>query len=291
MAASRVLALSVIASLLLLPLAIEMAHGTAARKIDKHKHSPTPAARTPSQPARGPMVCDPAKFRLVVDVGHTSESPGADSARNDVEFGFNLQLAKLLAAQLKSDGFAATRLLVTEGKARASLFKRVAAANDTHADFFLSVHHDSVPDKLLEEWEFDGSRSHFSDRFSGHSLFVSKSNPHFGSSLAVARLIGRQMKASGLHYATQYTMPIMGRYRRDLIDKDAGVYRYDGLVVLSRTRSPAVLLEAGSIINRNEEIEMNSPERRQTIVAAVAAAMKQYCTQNRVFGASATAVP
>lgn len=287
---SRGLTLSVIASLLLLPPAIEMAHGTPARKIDKHKQSPIPA-KAGSKSALAPMVCDPAKFRLIVDVGHTSESPGADSARNDVEFGFNLQLAKFLAARLKSEGFAATRLLITEGKARASLFKRVNAANDTHADFFLSIHHDSVPDKLLEEWEFDGARSHFSDRFSGHSLFVSKSNPHFGSSLAVARLIGRQMQASGLHYATQYTMPIMGRYRRDLLDKDVGVYRYDSLVVLSRTRSPAVLLEAGSIINRDEEMEMNSPERRQTIVSAVAAAMKQFCPQNRVLGASAIAAP
>jgi N-acetylmuramoyl-L-alanine amidase len=273
---SRGLTWAVIA-LLLPPLAIEMAHATRARKIGTPKHSPAPTAKARVKPA--PVVCDPAKFRLIVDVGHTSESPGADSARNDVEFGFNLQLAKLLAARLKAEGFAATRLLVTEGKARASLFKRVVAANDVRADLFLSIHHDSVPDKLLEEWEFDGAKSHFSDRFSGYSLFVSKSNPHFGSSLAFARLIGRQMKAGGLHYATQYTMPIMGRYRRDLLDKDVGVYRYDGLVVLSRTRSPAVLLEAGSIINRDEEMEMNSPERRETIVAAVAAAMKQFCSR------------
>src|SRR5438094_838450 len=81
------------------------------------------------------------------------------------EFGFNLHLAKLIGDRLKSEGFAATRVLVTEGKARASLLKRVGTANDAHADFFLSVHHDSVPDKMLEEWEFDGARSFFSDRF------------------------------------------------------------------------------------------------------------------------------
>ena len=285
---SRGFTLAVIA--LLLPLAIEMAYANSARKIETLKHSRT-TEKTGLKSSPAPVVCNPATFRLIVDVGHTSESPGADSARNDVEFGFNLQLAKLLAARLKAEGFAATRLLITEGKARASLFKRVAAANDARADLFLSIHHDSVPDKLLEEWEFDGGRSHFSDRFSGHSLFVSKSNPHFGSSLALARLIGGQMKAAGLHYATQYTMPIMGRYRRDLLDKEVGVYRYDGLVVLSRIRSPAVLLEAGSIINRYEEMEMNSPERRGTIVAAVAAAMKQFCPDSRGFGASALARP
>ena len=39
-------------------------------------------------------VCDPAKFRIVVDVGHTVESEGATSARNVPEFTFNLRLAR-----------------------------------------------------------------------------------------------------------------------------------------------------------------------------------------------------
>lgn len=224
-----------------------------------------------------PEKCEPRKFRIIVDVGHTPVSYGALSARNDPEFGFNFHLATLITAKLKSEGFAATRLLVTDGKARPSLFKRVSAANDARADLFLSIHHDSVPDKLLETWEFDGANSYFSDRFSGHSLFVSRQNPHFASSLILARMIGRQLKQQGLHYASQYTMPVMGRYRRQLLDKDVGVYRYDGLVVLSRTSSAAVLLEAGSIVNRDEEMTMNSTERQETIAGAVAAALEEFC--------------
>ncbi|MDN5003010.1 N-acetylmuramoyl-L-alanine amidase [Bradyrhizobium sp. GCM10027634] len=234
---------------------------------------PAKARVKPSAPA----TCEPGKFRIIVDVGHTSESLGATSARNDPEFGFNLHLAKLVGERLKSSGFAATRVLVTEGKARPSLLKRVATANGAHADFFLSIHHDSVPDKLLEEWEFDGSKSWFSDRFSGHSLFVSERNPHFGASLSFARLLGQELKADGLHYASQYTLPLMGRYRHQLLDKDVGVYRYDGLVVLSQTSSAAVLLEAGSIINRDEEMAMNSPERQELIAGAVSTAMRAYC--------------
>jgi N-acetylmuramoyl-L-alanine amidase len=199
------------------------------------------------------------------------------SARNDPEFGFNVRLARLITAKLKSEGFAATRLLVTDGKARPSLLKRVSAANDGRADLLLSIHHDSVPDKLLETWEFDGAKSYFSDRFSGHSLFVSERNPHFIASLKLARIIGRQLKEQGLTYASQYTLPLMGRYRRPLLDKDVGVYRYDGLVVLSQTRSAAVLLEAGSIINRDEEMALNAPERHETIADAVAKAMGEFC--------------
>ena len=51
----------------------------------------------------------------------------------------------------------------------------------------------------------------------------------------------------------------MGHRRRELLDADAGVYRYDQLIVLRMTRMPAVLLEAGSIVNRQEELELGAP--------------------------------
>jgi N-acetylmuramoyl-L-alanine amidase len=40
---------------------------------------------------------------------------------------------------------------------------------------------------------------------------------------------------------------------------------------------PAVLLEAGSIINRDEELKMGSPERRDIVGSAVVAAVKEFC--------------
>jgi len=221
--------------------------------------------------------CDPAKFRIVLDVGHTAESEGAISARNVSEFTYNLRLAKRIEAKLKAEGFAETKLLVTEGKARRSLFRRVDAASDLRADLLLSIHHDSVPNKFLEEWEFEGKKSRYSDRFSGYSVFVSRSNPDYRTSLAFAELIAKEMKAQGLDYAKQYSQPIMGRYQRELLNKETGVYRYDELIVLRKTSMAAVLLEAGSIINRDEELHMGSQERRDLISSGVASAMKEYC--------------
>ena len=183
----------------------------------------------PSNPSRA--SCDPSKFRIVLDVGHTAASEGAISARNVAEFAFNLHLAQRIVDDLKADGFPEARLLVTEGKARPSLFKRVAAANAWDADLFLSIHHDSVPDNMLEVWDFNGKKSHFSDRFSGYSVFVSHDNPDFATSLRFADLVGQEMKAEGLQYAKQYTLPIMGRNQHELLDKDEGVYRYYQIVV------------------------------------------------------------
>ena len=195
--------------------------GAKARHFAQASHLAKPAAspnrRTVKLAALGPVRlnpaalkpvatrCDPSKFRIVLDVGHTAESEGAISARNVSEFVFNLRLAKQIEEKLKAEGFAETKLLLTEGKARRSLVKRVAAANNLPADLFLSIHHDSVPNKFLEDWEFEGKKSRFSDRFSGYSVFVSRKNPDFKTSFAFAELIGKEMKAQGLDYAKQYS--------------------------------------------------------------------------------------
>ena len=92
-----------------------------------------------------------------------------------------------------------------------------------------------------------------------------------------AELVGKEMKAKGLQYARQYTQAIMGRYQHPLLNKETGVYSYDKLIVLKSTRMPAVLLEAGSIINRDEELKMDSPERRDIISSGVTAAVKEFC--------------
>jgi N-acetylmuramoyl-L-alanine amidase len=252
-------------------------HASSIKPRPEKHDTPKPAAAKPSASQPVATLCDPAKFRLVLDVGHTAASEGANSARNAPEFNFNLRLARRIEERLKAEGYPETRLLVTEGKARPSLVRRVDAANDLHANLFLSIHHDSVPNKLLEDWEFEGKKSHFSDRFSGYSVWVSRDNPDFKTSLSFAEMVAKEMKAQGLQYAHQYTQAIMGKYQHPLLNKETGVYSYDQLVVLRKTRMPAVLLEAGSIINRDEELKMDSSERRDIVSGAVAAAVKEFC--------------
>jgi N-acetylmuramoyl-L-alanine amidase len=48
-------------------------------------------------------------------------------------------------------------------------------------------------------------------------------------------------------------------------------------IVLRRTSMPAVLLEAGSIVNRQEELELGTPERRSLTSAAIVAAAANFC--------------
>jgi N-acetylmuramoyl-L-alanine amidase len=167
--------------------------------------------------------------------------------------------------------------LVTRGKAQPALLERVNKANAARADLFISIHHDSVPEAMLASWEFLGAEGKHNDRFKGHSIFVSVEDPQYARSLNFARTLGLALKGRGLEYTPHYTEKFMGARRRQLVDKEAGVYRFDKLAVLIGTKMPAVLLEAGSIINRYEELAMDSPERQSVSATAVTDAVDKFC--------------
>lgn len=238
-----------------------------------------PSANSPRTPDQA--ACQRAGFRAVIDVGHTAEAPGAKSARGIYEYVFNLVLARRIEQQLLGSGFERTVLLVTDGPAREGLFQRVARANRLSPDLLLSIHHDSVPDKFLAKWEFEGEERSFSDRFKGHSIFISRNNRDRNGSLQFASQLGSRLREHGLQYTPHYTERFMGSRQRQLVDPVAGVYRYDQLIVLKDTQMPAALLEAGSIINRGEELRMGSEEHQSRVSAAVTDAVEDFCASRR----------
>jgi len=222
-------------------------------------------------------ACQPAAFRVAIDVGHTVAVPGAISARGATEYSFNLRLGESIQQALVKAGFDKAELLITAAPPPLGLLERAVRANKLHADLFLAVHHDSVPDNLLQTWEYQGQQYHYNDSYPGYALFVSYDNPTRAGSLMFGHMLGEALQARGLGYTPHYILPLMRHRRRELVDEAAGVYRYDQLVVLRMTHMPAVLLEAGSIVNRSEELALASPERVALESAAVAAAVQDFC--------------
>src|SRR5499427_3149290 len=100
--------------------------------------------------------CARSAFRVLVDVGHTLDVPGAMSARGVPEYTFNLQLAREAKQALVDSGFEQTVLLITATAPWRGLFERAVRANAMHADLFVAIHHDSVPDNLKQIWEYAG---------------------------------------------------------------------------------------------------------------------------------------
>ena len=242
-------------------------------------HPPTAWSEEQAPAAAAPAHanCQPAAFRVVVDVGHTLDVPGALSARGVPEYAFNLQLAQQIKQTLVDAGFDKTVLLIAGKAPPAGLFERAMIANRLPADLFISIHHDSVPDNLIHTWQYEGQDQQYNDDYPGYALFVSNDNADRAGSLLFGKFLGKALQARGLQFTPHYTLALMGNRRRQLLDADAGVYRYDQLVVLRYTRMPALLLEAGSIVNRQEELELATPERRTLTSAAVAAAVEDFC--------------
>ena len=221
-------------------------------------------------------ACTPAKFKIVLDVGHTASSPGAMSARGATEYSFNLKLARRIEQELRDGGFVQTTVLITEGDGRVQLFKRSKSANTIAPDLLLSIHHDSVPQSYLEPWTHEGVQRSYSDRFSGFSVFISRDMPKVKASLAFAKLLATELVNRELRFTLHYADTIRSE-SRVLLDRSLGVYAFDELVVLYKSKVPAVLFEAGLIVNRDEELALASSERQGTIANAVHAAVVKFC--------------
>jgi N-acetylmuramoyl-L-alanine amidase len=202
---------------------------------------------------------------IAIDVGHYREEPGVVSARGRPELEFNRDLAYAIEAALKARGHA-PQLIGADGAMR-DLWRRPRAANG--ADLFISVHHDSTREKNLLKWDYAGAERRYSDRFAGFSLFVSRANRGWKKGLRCASGIGAELKRAGFTPSLYHADPVLGE-NRPFADKDNGVHYFDHLAVLRQAGMPALLIEAGVIVNRDEEIKMSDGGIQQQIAASVA---------------------
>jgi N-acetylmuramoyl-L-alanine amidase len=204
---------------------------------------------------------------VAIDVGHSVAIPGALSARGRPEFEFNAELADALTTALDAIGISS--ILIGRDGQTADLMQRVRAAGQSGARLLLSIHHDSAQAQLLSPWMWQGTEQRFNDGISGYSLFVSRKNPEVGRSLVCATSIGRELKQAGLHATEHHAAHIAGEFK-PWADRSAGVLYYDNLVVLRHASIPAVLIEAGVILNRDDELLLGLPEHQQRLARAIA---------------------
>jgi N-acetylmuramoyl-L-alanine amidase len=240
----------------------------------------------PGQPALAASCNFKTKqdVKIALDVGHTPDDPtdGTLSARGVPEFDFNLRLANDIKNELVGAGFASTAVMVTHLSRPAGLYERVKRANDWQADLFLSVHHDSVNDEYLSTWTYQGKQLGFNDDYKGYSLFVSRKNARYAESLAFATTLADRLITNGLDFTTHHAPDNPAGQRESgstftFLDPTRGIYRFDDFLVLRRSAMPAVIFEAGVIVNRDEELALAAPGRRGKIATAVAEAVDLFC--------------
>lgn len=212
-----------------------------------------------------PFAC---AANIAVDVGHYWDNPGAISARGVPEFEYNLKLARETARALRRAGHEIF-LIGGDGLAE-DLYSRAALANGM--DLFISIHHDSVQARFLKEWEHEGEKRLYAEGFSGFSVFVSQLNPRTDASLRCASAIGHAMRRTGFTPSRYHADPIRGE-NRPFADEANGVHYFDNLAVLRTASIPALLFEAGVIVDRDEEMRLRDPAVRKKIAEGIAAAI------------------
>jgi N-acetylmuramoyl-L-alanine amidase len=221
--------------------------------------------------AVGYIVMGQARHAHVValDVGHTQAKPGVTSARGVPEFELNRELALAVRDELVARLFE-VRMIGDDGQAN-DLWARAQAA--AGADLLLSIHHDSAQKKYLEMTDVDGKQRRVTRRFAGFSIFVSRKNRLLEPSLTCASALGAALREVGMKPSPHHAEPIAGE-NRPFADQENGVHYYDDLIVLKTARVPAVLVEAGVIVNPDEELVLRSPETRRKIARAIADALR-----------------
>lgn len=193
-------------------------------------------------------------------MGHYHAEPGVISYSGVAEFEFNLRLANELKSRLEKSGMQ-VRMIGDKGNL-IFLNHRTRAAKG--ADLFLSIHHDSTREYLTPRRA----------EFAGFSLFISRHNPQLEKSLACASAIGAELRAAGMTPSRYHADPVIGE-NRPFADELNGVHYYDNLGVAKTAKMPAVLIESGVIINRDEEARMNDPAVRARITEAIAHGVKR----------------
>ena len=222
-------------------------------------------------------ACEPVGFPVAIDVGHDRDRPGALSARGVPEFEFNLTLGREVLTALLTSGFSRS-VLIGESGSPIGLRERTAIAERAGARVFISIHHDSVQPRYLERWTFEGRLQEHTTHARGFSIFVSAANGSFAASREFALLIGSELHAKGRRPSVHHAEPIEGE-NREVIDRLRGVHRFDDLVVLRSAAMPAVLLEAGVIKHREEEMIVATRAFQTDVAGAVRRAVEQACAR------------
>lgn len=235
------------------------------------------AAQPPASASEAPHAssCDRRNFRVALDAGHDQTRPGATSARGITEHTYNRALALSAREALQADGFDAA-FLVEEHDEPLPLLARPAVARARHAAIFISLHHDSVQPRYLSSWTFNGRVLQYSDTFHGYSIFVSQTSKQAKENLTLASDLGQALRAQGLTPSLHHAEPIEGE-GRTLIDPGLGIYQFDQLAVLRGATMPALLFEAGIIVNRDEEEAILSGRYHPRVVAAIVQAVSRFC--------------
>lgn len=254
------------------------------------------------------MVCANlavAQPLIVLDAGHEPSHPGAIGTCGIREDIYNDELVKVLAKNLsKSYRVKLTREYGKEVNVdvrdlvdhipaaerskwaqHKSLYGRPATANMEKADIIISIHHDSnsLKQQINNPELCHGKggvtvKAEFKQKYKiGFNVFINDDShaENQQQSLVLAKLIGQRLVKIGRQPSNYHVYPDDDCKSCRPIENRIGVW-HNNLAVLRNSNMPAVLIEAGNIVDSHDESIVNNHQYRTQFSLAVKSAIDDY---------------
>jgi N-acetylmuramoyl-L-alanine amidase len=205
---------------------------------------------------------------IVIDPGHGGRDPGAIGRLGAKEKEITLDVALRLRDRMTEEG--RYHVLLTRDDDRTlSLAARVAFAKQHHADLFISVHVNALPDQRLNVVE----TYYFGPPLNSATLnLAEQENKESGYALgeiaAIIEDLGSTVKrqeSARLASALQTSL-FRNVKSDDALVRDMGI-KMAPFVVLSKVDVPSVLVEIACLTKETEEVKLKSPAYREKIAA------------------------
>jgi len=251
-----------------------------------------PAAPTPTQ-AAAPAL-NPALFKggrglplsrafglgvntILLDPGHGGEDTGCIGHGGTLEKEMALDIARRLKRRLELRTSAEV-LMTRDADLTLPLAERVAIAHAKHADLFVSIHLNFIPNKPMNLIE----TFYFGPGTDARSLELARrENSGQGPEMSELREIIERMETQmRREESPRLAAAIQSSLYRNSHNADAGILDYGTkrgpFVVLNQAEVPAVLAEVSCLSNREEEQRLGTPDHREDIAAYLETGILEY---------------
>jgi N-acetylmuramoyl-L-alanine amidase len=249
-------------------------HDTAAAPA-----APKPLARA-LPPSHAPASTD-RNIIVVIDAGHGGMDPGASGPDGTHEKDVTLAIAQALAARIDQEP--GMHAILTRDSDRFILLPdRMRLARAAHADLFVSIHADSVPNSeitgasvyvLSERGASSEAASWLADRENAADLKGGVSLSTVDAKLATVLLDVSQSAQIGT--STEAADRVV-----EALDQVGAVRKREvqhaAFVVLKAPDVPSMLIETAYISNPGEERKLRTPEYQQRLADAICRGLSGY---------------
>lgn len=224
-------------------------------------------------------VCPLLKIkRVVIDAGHGGKDPGAIGKSGLREKDVTLDLARRLAALLKSDGVEVVMTRSTDKYI--PLQGRVNITNSAKADLFVSIHANANRVRSLSGFEVYYVSPKSSDSIRAlmaakKSRFNFDSNYFAGNSTDLKAIVWDLVYTNSRAESIELARAICKAADEDLETRIIGA-KGANFYVLKGAQVPAVLIEVGFLSNAKEERMLKNGFYRQQVVSMIERGVKNY---------------